>query len=105
LIKLFTGTLVALTISHYNGFFKLVEALLQIHSCFFSHNMKQRVLRRSQDSSKRAPIWSPNPKSQARTWPEPDIGVRSPIQARKLNLPSESRYAQVRSIKKRSIRA
>ena len=31
--------LVALTISHYYGFFKLVEAeaLLQIHSCFFSH--------------------------------------------------------------------
>jgi len=27
-----------------NGFVKLVEALLQIHSCFFSHSMKQRVV-------------------------------------------------------------
>jgi len=27
------------------GFFKLVEALLQIHSCSFPHSMKQRVLR------------------------------------------------------------
>jgi len=32
------------TISHYNGFFKLVEELLQIHSCFSSHSTKQRVL-------------------------------------------------------------
>jgi len=23
-----------------NGFFKLVEAMLQIHSCFFSHSVK-----------------------------------------------------------------
>jgi len=32
--------------SHYNGFLKLVEAeaLLQIHPCFFSHCIKQRVL-------------------------------------------------------------
>jgi len=44
LIKLFTQTLVALTISLYNGFFKHVEALLQLHSCFFSHSMKKRVL-------------------------------------------------------------
>jgi len=35
---------IALTISHYNGFFKLVEALLRIQSCFFSRSMKQRVL-------------------------------------------------------------
>jgi len=28
------------TISHFNGFFKLVEALLQIHPCCFSHSMK-----------------------------------------------------------------
>ena len=27
-----------------NGFFKLVEALLQIHSCFFSHSVKLRGL-------------------------------------------------------------
>jgi len=27
-----------------NGFFKLVEALLQIHSCFFSHSIKLRSL-------------------------------------------------------------
>jgi len=35
--------LVTLTISLYNGFFKLVEVeeLLQIHSCFFSHDTKQ----------------------------------------------------------------
>ena len=36
--------MVALTISQYNGFFKRVEELLQIYSCFFSHSMKQRVL-------------------------------------------------------------
>ena len=34
----------ALTISHYNGFFKRMGALLQMHSCFFSHSMKQRLL-------------------------------------------------------------
>jgi len=39
-----SGTLVALTISHYNGFFKRMEALLPIHSCFFSQSMKQRLL-------------------------------------------------------------
>ena len=41
-----SGTLVTLTISHYNGFLKLVEAeaLLQIHPCFFSHTIRQRVL-------------------------------------------------------------
>jgi len=27
-----------------NGFFKLVEAFLQIHSCFFSHSAKLRGL-------------------------------------------------------------
>jgi len=26
----------------HNGFFKLVGALLQVHSCFFSHSIKQR---------------------------------------------------------------
>jgi len=36
-IDIHSGTLATLAISHYNGFFKLVEAeaLLQIHFCFF----------------------------------------------------------------------
>jgi len=43
--------MIALTVSQYNGFLNVwkqlygrVEALLQTHSCFFSHSMKQRVL-------------------------------------------------------------
>jgi len=40
------STLVTLTISHYHGFSKLVEAevFLQINPCFFSHSIKQRIL-------------------------------------------------------------
>jgi len=30
--------------SHYNGFLKRMKTLLQIHSCFFSHSMKERLL-------------------------------------------------------------
>jgi len=35
-----SGKLATLTVSYYEGFFKLLEALLQIHSCFFSHSIK-----------------------------------------------------------------
>jgi len=44
----------------------------------------------------------PSPKAQVRT--RPDIYFGSPIWAQKPNLPSESRYAQLRGIKKRSVR-
>jgi len=47
LIKLFTPA--RLSQSHTNnGFFKLVEALLQIYSGFFSHSMKPYVAYRYQ---------------------------------------------------------
>ena len=39
-----SGTLATLTISHDNWFLKLVETLLEIHPCFFSHRIKQHVL-------------------------------------------------------------
>ena len=48
-IKLLTSTLI--TQSHTNnGFFKLVEALLQIYSCFFSHSMELYVAYHYQQS-------------------------------------------------------
>jgi len=46
LVKLFTWTHLSHSVSPYDGFLKLVEveALPQIHPCFFSHSIKQRVL-------------------------------------------------------------
>ena len=44
LSKLFTQAHWSHSQSHTNGFLKLVQALLQIHPCFFSHSIKQQVL-------------------------------------------------------------
>jgi len=42
--------------SHNNGFFTLVEALLQIYSCFFSHSMKLYVADRYQQCHRLAAL-------------------------------------------------
>jgi len=74
----------------------------KFHTPKMEHNLDFNDVRASQ-SCKRASIWSPNPARDHK----PELGPRPTLifEARKPNLPNESRYAQLRCIKKRSARA